>query len=822
MRASWLAALWLVSATHAAANPYSLDDMLSLQSYGKTVFDPNGNWAVVERYRPYKNAAAYHFDAFSKRMLGQIMRVDLAGDGRLTPLFPQTDAAGYWIGSASPDGKRLSVFRLSVDRLTLGIVDMETSDVRWLPVNPVAALLNPIPIWRDNRHLLVITAEQQGLTYPLDIGSRLQRDLPVLWRRSASGKEAGVSVVQSKRVAADGHFKQRQVLEIDVVTQASRPIAHGPVVDMALSSDTTSLSVTEEHGDLKPQRNARVAPSDRPREHRIRVVSLETGHSVDLCAKCDTMPGLMRWSNQNSSLLFFARKSGDAWSAGRLHVFDGKSARSRDVQGTSVRPWLPEDDSGAQIIRAGWHGGNVLVLARQGDGTLKWMELANGRALLPALPCQPFQLLGTGNKLTVPCPDGLWQMAKGQIARKILPGPVRLDQSFEETFDVGISSRYAGIVGTAGRSAITTADTRQASVLALEDLRVAGDAMPLPIARLVGYSSRTRKGLAISRSDQGVSSLWLLRGNKAPTLIDAINTHLDKVELPQAIALPAFTDGTIHWLFLPRGTRRDRPLPLVIMPYPGSVFIKGGSAPSAPDAVVSAVNPLLVTGLGYAALIPSLPHDREVGEPSSELARLIESAADAAVASGYIDPSRMVVYGHSFGGYSALVVASGSQRFCGIVAGASAPDLTLQHGQLAPYDLVYLADGFPLGSSFGWAETGQARLKAAPWQDRDRYLRNSPYYALGAVRAPVLLIHGDLDPVALMGAERMFSGLYRTEGDVTLLRYWGEGHIIRSPANIRDMWGFLAAWLSDRFRNAEPLRQGQTLPTAQSSKDVSG
>jgi len=822
MRALWLAPLWLVSATPIAAKPYSLDDMLSARSYGKAVFDPHGNWAVLERYRPYETAAAYHFDAFNKRMLGQIMRVDLAGDGQLTELFPQSDAAGYWVGSASPDGTRLSVFRLSAERLELGIVDMKSSQVRWLPVNPVTALLNPIPIWRDNRRLLVIASQRQGLSYPLDIGSRLQRGLPALWRRSATGKEAGVSVVESRAVASAGHFEQRQVLEIDVVTHASRLITNGTIVDMALSADARALSVTEEQDDRRPQRDALVAPSDRPREHRIRILSLGNGLSRSVCAACDTMPGLMRWANEEAMLLFFARNRGDAWSAGRLHVFDARSGRSQDIQGTKVHPWLPEDDTGAQIIRAGWQGRKVLVLSRQADGTLNWEVLTADRTRLPALPCQPVQLFGTGDTLLVPCPDGLWQADKVRAARRIGKGPVRLDQSAQETFDVGISFRYAGIFETAGRSVTISSVSGQTRVHALDDLRGAGAAMPSRASRLLGYSSRSQKGLAISQSENGASGLWLLRATDAPIQIDAINTHLDAVELPRALALPATRDGTVHWLFLPGGAQPDRSLPLVIMPYPGTVFPRGGAAPITPDAVASAVNPLLVTGLGYAALIPSMPHDRDAGEPSRELTRLIESAADAALASGYIDPSRMAVYGHSFGGYSALVVAAGSQRFCGIVAGASAPDLTLQHGQFAPYDQVHMADGFPLGSSFGWAESGQARLKVAPWQDSDRFLRNSPYYSLQAIRTPVLLIHGDLDPIAAMGPERMFSGLYRTGGDVTLLRYWGEGHVIRSPANIRDMWRFLAGWLSNQAKCARNLRKGQVLPPETASRATPG
>ena len=47
----------------------------------------------------------------------------------------------------------------------------------------------------------------------------------------------------------------------------------------------------------------------------------------------------------------------------------------------------------------------------------------------------------------------------------------------------------------------------------------------------------------------------------------------------------------------------------------------------------------------------------------------------------------------------------------------------------------------------------------------------------------------------------MFSGLYREGKDVSLLRFWGEGHVVRSPANIRAMWQHIDQWLADKLMN---------------------
>ena len=72
--------------------------------------------------------------------------------------------------------------------------------------------------------------------------------------------------------------------------------------------------------------------------------------------------------------------------------------------------------------------------------------------------------------------------------------------------------------------------------------------------------------------------------------------------------------------------------------------------------------------------------------------------------------------------------------------------------------------------------------------------------------APLMLIHGDYDFVDVNEAEQMFNALNRQGKDALFVRYWGEGHVIGSPANIRDMWWRITQWLDqhlDIARDAE-------------------
>ena len=323
--------------------------------------------------------------------------------------------------------------------------------------------------------------------------------------------------------------------------------------------------------------------------------------------------------------------------------------------------------------------------------------------------------------------------------------------------------------------------------------------LPPGTLRLMGLSSASGRGLAIARKGYGASQLWLIDATREPVPLDTINGHLERQDAPAAIALPSQWPGVVDWLFLPARSAPGERFPLVVVPYPGALYPQNGIPPLHPDWAANPTNPLLLLGLGYAVLVPSIRHDRGSGEPALGLVEQIEAATDRAIATAKIDSDRLAVFGHSFGGYTALLTASRSPRFRAIIAVAAAADLFLQHGSLLPYDRLNLEQGYPLGPGFGWTELGQAHLRSTPWRDPDRFIRNSPFFALDQISSPVLLIHGDLDPVSVHGAERMFSGLYREGKDISLIRFWGEGHLIRSPANIQAMWNFIEKWLAQKL-----------------------
>ncbi|GAY24788.1 MULTISPECIES: alpha/beta hydrolase family protein [Sphingobium] len=798
MRFPWLAALCLAMAGIADARPYGVDDMLRVESYGQALIDPDGRWVVIDRYRRYDSAASYRYDGFTRRGLGVVMRLDLQHGGRLEPLFSQDDGAGYWIASLSPSAKRLAVFRLKDEMLSLGIVDMATREVRWLLQHPVTSLLHPAPDWLDDQRLLLVAADSPALPWPFATGSRYQAEVIPLWARTARGQEPGVSVVGGTGEAAP--LPQRRLLMIDVETGQTTQLGDGPIADVAISPDGASIALLREGPEPVIPLNVPVRSSDQNRQYRLSVLRTKGGLEREACIGCDIQPGFLEWAPRSDRLMFFARAPGQDWAAGELRLFDARTGRIRAAF-DDVTPFLPPDDSGVRLVRAGWWGEVPLVFGQRGGRSSRWSApraAASINKALERLPCQPPLLQAGSARLLLACPDGLWTMDRTGNSRRIIKGgPISMPRSTSESFDIGIRANHRSITAISDDAPIVIPQGAQAQLRWLGWANRTTDHTTDPITRLLFGSRRAGIALLITRDACGVGRL-MASGPAGIREIDRTNAHLADVDLPDMRPLTNPATGLTDWLIRPAGNR-SKPLPLIVVPYPGMTFTMDRRPAVAPDMVAASVNPLLLTSLGYAVLMPSLVDARDGMDRGATLGTQVEQAVDRAIATGLIDSERVAVYGHSFGGYTSLKIATQSHRFRAYIASAAPSDLAIQHGALSPADRVALEEGFPLTVGFGWAEGGQGSMQTGPQAAPERYRLSSPYYQADAISDPVLLIHGDIDPVLAINSERMFTQLHRRGRDVTLLRYWGEAHNLRSPGNIRDMWQHIAAWLGDRL-----------------------
>jgi dipeptidyl aminopeptidase/acylaminoacyl peptidase len=153
-----------------------------------------------------------------------------------------------------------------------------------------------------------------------------------------------------------------------------------------------------------------------------------------------------------------------------------------------------------------------------------------------------------------------------------------------------------------------------------------------------------------------------------------------------------------------------------------------------------------------------------------------------------------------------LNAAPHSDRVAAVIASNGYADLVSAF-ELPPFFRSAPDEGVPIGQLSGWAETGQAAIGAFP-AEATRYVEMSPLFSAADLRAPALLIESDLERPR-MG--KLFGVLYRLNREAALLTYYGEGHVLASPANLRDLHAHILDWLA---RYLGPPAGDAALPVA--------
>jgi dipeptidyl aminopeptidase/acylaminoacyl peptidase len=142
-----------------------------------------------------------------------------------------------------------------------------------------------------------------------------------------------------------------------------------------------------------------------------------------------------------------------------------------------------------------------------------------------------------------------------------------------------------------------------------------------------------------------------------------------------------------------------------------------------------------------------------------------------------VDKSRTALMGGSFGGYMANWVAGKTDRFRCIVTHASLWDLKPFHGTTD--------DGV-----FWEREIGD------PYRQPENYVRQSPAENIGAIKTPMLVIHGEQDfRVPVSEALKLWTDLHRHGVEAKFLYFRDENHWILKPQNSRIWYATVLAFL---------------------------
>jgi dipeptidyl aminopeptidase/acylaminoacyl peptidase len=106
------------------------------------------------------------------------------------------------------------------------------------------------------------------------------------------------------------------------------------------------------------------------------------------------------------------------------------------------------------------------------------------------------------------------------------------------------------------------------------------------------------------------------------------------------------------------------------------------------------------------------------------------------------------------------------------------------------------------GSAYGVAllEKGQGQMGGSPWEARDRYIENSPFFNFDRIKTPLLVLHATGDTtLGSFLSDQVFVSLRRLGKEVVYAKYEGESHGIGSwrRANREDYVLRVLSWFDE-------------------------
>ncbi len=243
-------------------------------------------------------------------------------------------------------------------------------------------------------------------------------------------------------------------------------------------------------------------------------------------------------------------------------------------------------------------------------------------------------------------------------------------------------------------------------------------------------------------------------------------------------------------LFYPAGYDPTQRYPMITYIY--EIRSPAVHAYSVPDET-SEYNPAIWTAEGYIVFQPDIVYrDRNPGLSAVEaLVPAVNTVNDM----GIVDPDRIGLIGHSWGGYQTAFVPTQTDIFAAAVAGAPLTELT------SMYLSIYWNTGSTDARIF---EISQGRMEVPPWQDWESYDANSPVHNIESLNTPMLVMFGTEDGAVDWDQGTIFyNAARRADKDLVLLVYEDENHGLAKDANEKDYQRRILEWFG-HYLKGEP------------------
>lgn len=231
----------------------------------------------------------------------------------------------------------------------------------------------------------------------------------------------------------------------------------------------------------------------------------------------------------------------------------------------------------------------------------------------------------------------------------------------------------------------------------------------------------------------------------------------------------------------PNGYERGKQYPMIVYVYEKrSDSLHNYIAPSEREYY----NGSSFTSAGYFFFEPDIVFRPR--EPGLSVVECVRPAVAAVAQMGVIDPKRVGMIGHSWGGFDTAFMATHTDTFAAAVAGAPITDLVSNYGS------HHFSSGI---AETDHIETGQQRMVVPVYEDLAAYTRNSAVFGVNTMTTPLLIEVGDADGTVFwhQGVE-LYNAARRAKKDVVLLVYGGEDHGLRQKANQIDYHHRILDW----------------------------
>ena len=243
-------------------------------------------------------------------------------------------------------------------------------------------------------------------------------------------------------------------------------------------------------------------------------------------------------------------------------------------------------------------------------------------------------------------------------------------------------------------------------------------------------------------------------------------------------------------LSYPAGYEAGRKYPMIVYMYERlSDSLHRWSSPSEREPY----NPSVFTSLGYLVLQPDIVFKPR--EPGLSVVDCVGAAVRRVTAMGVVDPARIGIVGHSWGGFDTVYLATHTTTFAAGVAGAPITNLVSNYGNHHWTSGIAETDHI---------ETGQQRMEVPIWEDLQAYIRNSAVFGIATMKTPLLVAFGDSDGTVHwhQGVE-LYNIARRAKKDVVMLVYGGEDHSNRRKPNQIDYHRRIVQWFG-HYLKGEP------------------